>query len=223
MVDRSAFAVDENWKNRHKYNISNKQYLLQTYAHAIFNNIWGVLLIADTDIMTRMQRPFTVPLSCNRFSSGVKFYCWWFLLFSIVRHLACWFIAGIVSWHYLQIEKYHRNYLMSLVSEKQFKLGLVEQQNTKSLQTINICWHVSISCPAFCKPCLMSAAMIPSRCTMWYAWTNRNSGSSALVVSYPPFSSRHWKVKSLRSDRVYYQISSGYQYVNRVGSDLNEI
>ena len=124
MVDRSAFAVDENWKNRHKYSISNKQYLLQTYTHAIFHNIWGVLLTANIVIMTCMQRPFTVPLSCNRFTSGIKFYCWWFLLFSIVRHLACWFIAGIVSWHYLQIEKYHRNYLyvsakqQSLVSEK---------------------------------------------------------------------------------------------------------
>lgn len=175
-----------------------------------------LLQTANTVIMTCMQRPFTVPLSCNRFSGGFKFYCWWFLLFSIVRHLAGWFIAGIISWHYLQIKKYHKNYLyvsakqQSLVSGKKFKLGLIEHQNTKSLQTMNICWHVFISCPAFCNPCLMSAAMIPSRCTMWHAWTNRNSVSSALVVSYPPFSSRHWKVKSLRSDRVYYQISSGY-------------
>lgn len=48
MVDRSVFAVDENWKNRRKYNISNKQDLLQTYTHAIFNNIWSVLCPADS-------------------------------------------------------------------------------------------------------------------------------------------------------------------------------
>lgn len=88
MVDRSAFAVDENWKNRHKYNVSNKQYLLQTHTHAIFKITFKVACWQQTQLLQLVRNvhslyPFAAidfPVESSSTAGGFFF----FLLYGIL-------------------------------------------------------------------------------------------------------------------------------------------